>query len=249
MRLTRPVSTLPAPISTSRVTPARGHGGDAFAPAHRAGDLLDQPAADFGRVGDRRGQHIGDERHGGRRDRDTGERLAIAVGGRLHQRAMEGRGHRQQHGALGALGLGDLERPLDRGLVPEITTWPGALSLAAWQTSPSRGLGGDGGGLGRSRGRAAPPWRPCRPASPACIAWPRMRSSRAVSARPSAPAAASAEYSPSEWPATKAASRREVQPGLGLQHADGGKRDGHERRLGILGQRQIGLGPLPHDRA
>ena len=36
------------------------------------------------------------------------------------------------------------------------------------------------------------------------MAWPRSRSSRAVSASVSAPAAASAEYSPSEWPATKA---------------------------------------------
>jgi hypothetical protein len=30
---------------------------------------------------------------------------------------MERRGHRQQHGALGAPGFGDLERALDRGLV------------------------------------------------------------------------------------------------------------------------------------
>ena len=36
----------------------------------------------------------------------------------------------------------------------------------------------------------------------ACMALPRMRSSRAVSASENVPAAASAEYSPSEWPAT-----------------------------------------------
>jgi hypothetical protein len=36
----------------------------------------------------------------------------------------------------------------------------------------------------------------------ACMALPRMRRSRAVSASEKVPAAQSAEYSPSEWPAT-----------------------------------------------
>ena len=45
-----------------------------------------------------------------------------------------------------------------------------------------------------------------------CIACPRMRSSRAVSAMVKAPAAASAEYSPSEWPATNCASRARSRP-------------------------------------
>ena len=36
----------------------------------------------------------------------------------------------------------------------------------------------------------------------ACMALPRMRSSFAVSPTENMPAAASAEYSPSEWPAT-----------------------------------------------
>ena len=37
-----------------------------------------------------------------------------------------------------------------------------------------------------------------------CMAWPRRRSNRAVSARSRLPTAVSAEYSPMEWPATKA---------------------------------------------
>ncbi len=45
-----------------------------------------------------------------------------------------------------------------------------------------------------------------------CMAWPRMRKSRAVSEMVSAPAAASAEYSPSEWPATKRTSRAGLTP-------------------------------------
>ena len=45
-----------------------------------------------------------------------------------------------------------------------------------------------------------------------CIARPRVRSSRAASEIDRLPAAASAEYSPSEWPATNAASRASEMP-------------------------------------
>ena len=45
-----------------------------------------------------------------------------------------------------------------------------------------------------------------------CMAWPRVRNSRAASAMVKAPAAASAEYSPSEWPATNCASRARSRP-------------------------------------
>ena len=45
-----------------------------------------------------------------------------------------------------------------------------------------------------------------------CMARPRVRSSRAVSPMLRLPAAASAEYSPSECPATKAASRPTEKP-------------------------------------
>ena len=45
-----------------------------------------------------------------------------------------------------------------------------------------------------------------------CMARPRIRNSRAASAIESDCAAASAEYSPSEWPATKAASRARFKP-------------------------------------
>ena len=77
---------------------------DAFAPAHRAGHLLDQPLADLGRVGDRRGQHIGDQRHGRRRRSATlASASAIASAAGCISGAMERRAHRQQHRALGAL--------------------------------------------------------------------------------------------------------------------------------------------------
>ncbi len=46
---------------------------------------------------------------------------------------------------------------------------------------------------------------PCPTGTACCIACPRIFSSRAVSAIENTPAAQSAEYSPSEWPATNAA--------------------------------------------
>ena len=79
------------------------------------------------------------------------------------------------------------------------------------------------------------------------MARPRMRNSRAVSETVSEPAAASAEYSPSEWPATNAASRARSRPGFALKHAHGGERDRHQRGLRILGQRQPVGRAVPHD--
>ena len=82
----------------------------------------------------------------------------------------------------------------------------------------------------------------------ACMARPRMRNSRAVSEMVSAPAAASAEYSPSEWPATNAASRDRSRPASRFKHAHGGERDRHQRGLRVLGQREPVGRALPHDR-
>src|SRR5262245_15128114 len=61
--------------------PLPRHIGNAFAPAHRSGDLLDQTARDLGRVRDGLRDHVGNQR--GRRlaDRDSGERLRHYGGG------------------------------------------------------------------------------------------------------------------------------------------------------------------------
>ncbi len=53
---------------------------------------------------------------------------------------------------------------------------------------------------------------PCPTGTASCMARPRVRSSRAVSVTDREPAAASAEYSPSEWPATKAAASARRTP-------------------------------------
>jgi hypothetical protein len=43
---------------------------------------------------------------------------------------------------------------------------------------------------------------PCPAGTASCMNVPRARTARAASAAPQAPTATSAEYSPSEWPAT-----------------------------------------------
>ena len=69
-----------------------------------------------------------------------------------------------------------------------------------------------------------------------------------MSAIVKAPAAASAEYSPSEWPATNFASRARSTPGFRLQHAHRRERHRHQRGLRVLGQRQLVGRAFPHRR-
>ena len=80
-----------------------------------------------------------------------------------------------------------------------------------------------------------------------CMARPRVRSRRAVSLMLRLPAAASAEYSPSECPATNAASRPTEKPASVSSTRRVGQRDRHQRRLGVFGELQ-GLGrAVPDD--
>ena len=105
--------------------------------------------------------------------------------------------------AAHAVRLGQLRpRGRSRVLAPEITTWVGSLSLATWHTSPcaasaasfSRRLLADA----EQRRHGALPDRHGRLHGLAARSSAGARHRR----RLSAPAAASAEYSPSEWPAT-----------------------------------------------
>ena len=80
-----------------------------------------------------------------------------------------------------------------------------------------------------------------------CMARPRVRNSRAASEMLRLPAAASAEYSPSECPATKAASRPTENPASVSSTRKVAERNRHQRRLGVFGQLQ-GLGrTVPDD--
>ncbi len=86
-------------------------------------------------------------------------------------------------------------------LWPESTTWPGSLSLATSQTSPSAAAAASAVALSRSAPSSAH-IAPTPTGTAACIACPRSLSSRAVSASENAPTAHNAVYSPSECPAT-----------------------------------------------
>ena len=86
-------------------------------------------------------------------------------------------------------------------LAPEITACVGSLSLASWHTSPCAASAASFSPASLPTPSSAA-MAPCPTGTAACIACPRIFRSRAASATLSAPAAASAEYSPSEWPAT-----------------------------------------------
>ena len=114
-----------------------GHARHALAPAHRAGHLLDEALLDLGGIGDRRGQHVGDERHRGRLDRRpcaSASAMASAAGcisaqwkGALTLSGMK----RRTPCALASCAARSMAL-----LAPEITACVGSLSLASWHTSP-----------------------------------------------------------------------------------------------------------------
>ena len=79
-----------------------------------------------------------------------------------------------------------------------------------------------------------------------CMDWPRSFRRRAASASCSAPAAASAEYSPSEWPATWLAKALERLAAILLQDAGDRHAHRHQGGLGILRQDQVRFGPFAH---
>jgi len=64
-----------------------------------------------------------------------------------------------------------------------------------------------------------------------CIASPRRRSRRAAVATSKAPAAVSALYSPSEWPANSEDAFGQHEAALRFQRPHHGERMGHQRRL------------------
>ena len=193
---------------------------------------------------DRRRRDIGDERHGGRLDRrpcSSASRMASAAGCISAQwnGALTGSSTARRAPNFGA---SSTARSI-AVLAPQITTWPGALSLAASQTSPSAAALASSwlGEIGAEQRRH----RPFADRHRLLHGAARVLSSRAVSARLRAPAAASAEYSPSEWPATKVTLSMKLEALLG-EHAHRRERHRHQRRLRILGERQLSLGPLPH---
>ena len=81
-----------------------------------------------------------------------------------------------------------------------------------------------------------------------CMAWPRMRSSRAVSAMREGAGGGQRRIFAERMAGDERRVAREIEAGLGLQHAQGRERHRHQRRLGVLGQRQRVGRALPHER-
>ncbi len=171
------------------------------------------------------------------------ERFGHGAGGRLHQRAVgTGRtpaGGRRAERPSPWRSRRRARRPPSR---PTRTTCPPPLSLAAWQTSPCAASAAAAAAASKSSPSSAA-IAPCPGGTAACMALPRMRSRRAVSAMEKAPTAANAEYSPSECPATKAAFARQIEPRLRLQHTHHGEADRHQRRCAFAVRVSSASGP------
>ena len=163
--------------------------------------------------------------------------------GRLHQRAVERRAHRQRHHAS-ARRAPSHARPRGprRPRAPAITTCPGAFRLAGLTTSPSAASA-----HARAASASSAPRRaaiaPVPTGTASCMYRPRRRTIRTASAKSRVPATTCAEYSPRLWPATKAGSDAAC-----LQQPRRRNADGQDGRLGVLGQHRAGL-PGPRSRA
>ena len=189
MRLTRPVSTLPAPTSTKRVDAVRRPCQSTLSRQRTVPVTCStrrRRISSGSVIGAAR--DVGDDRHGRRRDR---RRAASAsrhrVGGRLHQRAVERRGDRQQHGALGAAAPCAIATARSTAALRARRPPPGRRHCRWRPRRPRRSAAsrGDRRRPPRGRGRAAPPSRPRRPAPPpasprrGCAAAARYRRARA----------------------------------------------------------------------
>ena len=126
---------------------------------------------------------------------------------------------------------------------PLTTAWPGALSLPTSQTPSAAASAAIASTAARSRPSTAA-MAPSPTGTAACMAWPRSRSRRAASPIERLPAAASAEYSPSEWPATNRQSSATVPAARALERAQRRDRGRHQGGLGVLGQAQPLVGPF-----
>ena len=115
MRLVMPASTRPGPHSTTCVTPRAANAS--IVSTQRTG--LDACRASAARIatGDRllgRRRHCAAPECAGGTIATRASLSARRRAGRLHQRAVERRGHRQQHSALGAARGGGVDRAHDR---------------------------------------------------------------------------------------------------------------------------------------
>ena len=150
---------------------------------------------------------------------------------------MEGRGDRQNHRALGAFGLGDLDRALDRGLVARHHHLAAAIVVGGLAHLALRRFGGDR----RSGVEFEPDQR--RHGADA----DRHRFLHRLPARAQQPRGVGNGEGAGRGERGIFAERMagdelrvalEIEPGFGFQHAHDRERDRHQRRLGVFGERE-----------
>ena len=150
---------------------------------------------------------------------------------------MEGRGHRQQHGALGAFGLCDLDGAIDRGLVAGDDHLPAAivvgglahLALGRFGCHRHRRLIVEAEQRGHRAGadrHGLLHRKPARAQQPRGIAEAETagRGQRRIFAE--------------RMPGHEGGILAHRETGLALQHPQGGDRDRHQGRLGVFGELQ-----------
>ena len=242
VRLSSPVSTRPGPdLERTRSAPSRGEplarsrsSGPGSPPGGRRNGFTSSAVRGDARV------HVADDR--ARAGRATATPLELggeAVGGRLHQRAVEGRAHRQQHALPAAARRGRAHRALHRRAMPGDDDLARRVDVGHPDHLALRGLRADAARPPASSTPMSAAIAPVPTGTASCMNSPRLRTSRTASAKRSAPATTSAEYSPRLWPAARPARRpRSAQRGGG-RHARG-----QHRGLGVGGQRQVGLRAL-----
>ena len=199
-------------------------------------------------IADRLRQHIGDHRHHRRLDRRPSPApppwrrrpAASARNGTARTPAAASRAWRPC-----ALAISTARSTA--ALSPETTTWPPPLSLATWQTSPCAASAATAAAASNSSPSSAA-MAPAPTGTAFCMAWPRMRSSRAVSAMRERAGRGKRRIFAERMAGDELRVAREIDAGLGLQHAHRRERHRHQRRLRVLGQRERLGRPLPHDR-
>jgi hypothetical protein len=244
MRFTRPDSTLPVPHSTSMSTPW------AFMYCTLSRQRTMAVTCSTSRCLMSAGLVISDAStlatsgHPRRRQRHLLQRLLHGVGGGLHQRAMEGRAHRQHHAALGAARLGRLDRPLDRRLVAAHHDLAAAIVVGDGHDLALRRL--LAGLLCRSSSMPSSAAIAPSPTGTAfCIDWPR--SFRAGARRRAAASRrGQGRIFAERMAGDMRGQRRQRLAAVLLQDPHDGHADRHQGRLGVLGQDQLGFGPFAH---
>ena len=240
--LDQAASTLPGPSSTTRVDAERRERLHRLLPAHRRGHLLDQQVLDARRVLVRLRPRRW--RPPARRARSPRRAPARPPAARPPAASARSGTARSPAAASRAWRRRPWPARIARStasVCPAITICPPPLSSRRLTTSRA---GAASRHDGRAPSSADSPMIAAIAPTPAgtasCMNLPRRCTSRTASRSRSAPAATSAEYSPSEWPATTTGRSRRAPRSTRSAAIDGRQ----DRRLGVRGQRQLLLGPL-----